>query len=80
VAVLFGIGVMLVGFAEGLGAGKTYAARHHYEVDANRELLGLGAANPAPRRGGAAAAGRLPVGAGRGRGGPAPRDLSDGRP
>jgi sulfate permease, SulP family len=38
-------GVMLVGFAEGLGAAKTYAARHHYEVDANRELLGLGAAN-----------------------------------
>ena len=39
------IGVMLVGFAEGLGAAKTYAARHHYEVDADRELLGLGAAN-----------------------------------
>ncbi len=42
-----GIGVMLVGFAEGLGAAKTYAARHHYEVDANREMLGLGAANVA---------------------------------
>jgi len=41
------LGVMLVGFAEGLGAAKTYAARHHYEVDANRELLGLGAANVA---------------------------------
>jgi len=40
-----GIGVMLVGFAEGLGAAKTYAARHHYDVDANRELLGLGTAN-----------------------------------
>ena len=38
-------GVMLVGFAEGLGAAKTYAARHHCEVDANRELVGLGAAN-----------------------------------
>ncbi len=38
-------GIALVGFAEGLGAAKTYAARHHYEVDANRELLGLGAAN-----------------------------------
>jgi high affinity sulfate transporter 1 len=38
-------GVMLVGFAEGLGAAKTYAARHHYEIDANRELIGLGAAN-----------------------------------
>jgi len=42
-----GVGVMLVGFAEGLGAAKTYAARHHYEVDANREMLGLGAANVA---------------------------------
>jgi sulfate permease, SulP family len=40
-----GVGILLVGFAEGLGAAKTYAARHHYEVDANRELLGLGAAN-----------------------------------
>ena len=37
--------IMLVGFAEGLGAAKTYAARHHYEIDPNRELLGLGAAN-----------------------------------
>jgi F0F1-type ATP synthase membrane subunit c/vacuolar-type H+-ATPase subunit K len=36
---------MLVGFAEGLGAAKTYAAREHYEIDANRELLGLGGAN-----------------------------------
>jgi sulfate permease, SulP family len=39
------IGVMLVGFAEGLGAAKTYAARNHYEIDPNRELLGLGGAN-----------------------------------
>jgi MFS superfamily sulfate permease-like transporter len=38
-------GIMLVGFAEGLGAAKTYAARHHYDIDANRELVGLGAAN-----------------------------------
>jgi sulfate permease, SulP family len=38
-------GVALVGFAEGLGAAKTYAAREHYEIDANRELVGLGAAN-----------------------------------
>ena len=36
---------MLVGFAEGLGAAKTYATRAHYEVDPNRELIGLGAAN-----------------------------------
>ena len=39
------LGVVLVAFAEGLGAAKTYAAKEHYEVDANRELLGLGAAN-----------------------------------
>jgi high affinity sulfate transporter 1 len=42
-----GVGIMLVGFAEGLGAAKTYAAREGYEIDANRELLGLGAANAA---------------------------------
>jgi SulP family sulfate permease len=40
-----GIAVMLVGFAEGLGAAKTYAAREHYEIDVNRELVGLGGAN-----------------------------------
>lgn len=39
------LGVLLIGFAEGLGAAKTYAAKAGYEIDANRELLGLGAAN-----------------------------------
>jgi anti-anti-sigma factor len=39
------IGIMLVGFAEGLGAAKTYATKRHEEIDTNRELLGLGAAN-----------------------------------
>ncbi|MBD3925681.1 SulP family inorganic anion transporter [Nocardioides cavernae] len=39
------VGVMLIGFAEGLGAAKTYAARAGYDIDANRELIGLGAAN-----------------------------------
>ena len=38
---------MLVGFAEGLAAAKTYAARDRYDIDANRELIGLGAANAA---------------------------------
>lgn len=38
-------GVMLVGFAEGLGAAKTYARKHGYRIDPNRELVGLGAAN-----------------------------------
>ena len=46
-AVAAAIGIMLVGFAEGLGAAKTYAAKRHEEVDTNRELLGLGAANVA---------------------------------
>ena len=39
------VGVALVGFAEGLGAAKTYAARAHYEIEVNREMVGLGAAN-----------------------------------
>jgi MFS superfamily sulfate permease-like transporter len=39
------LGIMLIGFAEGLGAAKTYAARDHYEINVNRELIGLGAAN-----------------------------------
>lgn len=39
------VGVLLIGFAEGLGAAKTYAAEAGYTVDANRELTGLGAAN-----------------------------------
>ena len=38
-------GVALVGFAEGLGAASTYAARAGYDIDPNRELIGLGAAN-----------------------------------
>ncbi|MGV9227011.1 SulP family inorganic anion transporter [Streptomyces albogriseolus] len=38
------VGVLLVAFAEGLGAAKNYAVRGHYEVDADRELIGLGAA------------------------------------
>ncbi len=39
------VGVLLVGFAEGLGAANTYAVKAGYEVDPNKELLGLGAAN-----------------------------------
>jgi len=38
-------GVLLIGFAEGLGAAKTYAARVGYQVSPNRELFGLGTAN-----------------------------------
>ncbi|MEU4420727.1 SulP family inorganic anion transporter [Actinoplanes sp. NPDC024001] len=39
------IGVLLIGFAEGLGAAKAYATREGYDVDPNAELLGNGAAN-----------------------------------
>jgi SulP family sulfate permease len=39
------VGVLLIGFAEGLGAAKTYAARAGYQVLPNRELVGLGVAN-----------------------------------
>jgi sulfate permease, SulP family len=39
------LGVLFVGFAEGLGAAKAYAVRRGYDVDPSRELLGLGAAN-----------------------------------
>ncbi|MEU4711000.1 SulP family inorganic anion transporter [Nocardia salmonicida] len=39
------VGVLLIGFAEGLGAAKTYAAKAGYPIDANRELFGLGLAN-----------------------------------
>jgi high affinity sulfate transporter 1 len=39
------VGLLLVGFAEGLGAAKTYAARAGYDIDANRELIGMGGAN-----------------------------------
>jgi SulP family sulfate permease len=39
------LGVVFVGFAEGLGAARTYAQQTHDEIDADRELIGLGAAN-----------------------------------
>jgi MFS superfamily sulfate permease-like transporter len=39
------VGIMLVGFAEGLGAAKTYAAQNSYQLSPNKELIGLGTAN-----------------------------------
>ncbi|MGK2955723.1 MAG: SulP family inorganic anion transporter [Solirubrobacterales bacterium] len=44
---LGGMGVMLIAFAEGLGAAKTFAAKEHQLVDPNKELIGLGAASTA---------------------------------
>ncbi|WP_245929204.1 SulP family inorganic anion transporter [Murinocardiopsis flavida] len=40
-----GAGIALVGFAEGLGAARTYAAKSGARIDSDRELLGLGGAN-----------------------------------
>jgi high affinity sulfate transporter 1 len=40
-----GIGVMLVAFAEGLGAAKAFAGRDDRRIDASRELVALGGAN-----------------------------------
>jgi high affinity sulfate transporter 1 len=39
------VGLMLIGFAEGLGAAKTYASRDGDVIDANRELIAVGTAN-----------------------------------
>ena len=39
------VAVLIVVFAEGLGAAKTSAAKAGYQISANRELVGLGAAN-----------------------------------
>lgn len=39
------VGILLVGFVEGLGAAKNYATKNGYEIDAGRELFGLGVAN-----------------------------------
>ena len=37
--------ITLVGFMESIAVAKVYARRHHYEIDANQELFGLGMAN-----------------------------------
>jgi SulP family sulfate permease len=37
--------ITLVGYMESIAVAKVYARRNRYEIDANRELIGLGAAN-----------------------------------
>ena len=37
--------ITIVGFMESIAVAKVYARRHRYDVDANRELIALGAAN-----------------------------------
>lgn len=39
------LAVVVVAFAESFAAAKTYASRFGYQVDANQEMIGLGAAN-----------------------------------
>lgn len=39
------LGITLVGFAEMIGPARNFASKHRYEIDANQELVGFGAAN-----------------------------------
>ncbi len=39
------LGIVIVGFAESIAAARSYAAKHRYQVDADQELIALGAAN-----------------------------------
>ena len=39
------VGVALLAFAEAMGPARQFAKQHGYEVDANRELVAIGAAN-----------------------------------
>ena len=41
------VAITFVGFMESIAVAKVYARRHRYEIDPNRELIGLGAANAA---------------------------------
>ncbi len=38
-------GLVFIAVGETVGVGRTYAERHGYEIDADQELIGLGAAN-----------------------------------
>jgi SulP family sulfate permease len=39
------LAIVLVAFAESVAAARTYASKHGYTIDANKELIALGAAN-----------------------------------
>jgi high affinity sulfate transporter 1 len=39
------IGVLLIGFSESLAAARQYAAKYHYDIDINQEMLAQGMAN-----------------------------------
>ena len=39
------VGIVFLAVGESVGSGRAFASRHHYEIDADQELLALGAAN-----------------------------------
>ena len=39
------LGIVVVGFAESVAAARTYARKHDYKVDADQEMVALGASN-----------------------------------
>ena len=39
------VAIVVVGFAESVAAARTYARKHDYKVDANQEMIGVGASN-----------------------------------
>jgi sulfate permease, SulP family len=39
------VGIVFLAVGESLGSARSFAARHHYEIDGNQELVALGAAN-----------------------------------
>jgi high affinity sulfate transporter 1 len=39
------IGVLLIGFSESLASARQYAAKYHYDIDINQEMLAQGMAN-----------------------------------
>ena len=41
------IAIVVVGFAESIAAARTYARKHDYDIDANQEMIALGASNTA---------------------------------
>ncbi|MEZ5116125.1 MAG: sulfate permease [Candidatus Nanopelagicales bacterium] len=45
VLLLPAVGILVVGYADNVLTGRTFAARHRHRIDSNQELLALGAAN-----------------------------------
>ena len=42
---LASLGILLVSFSSGIVTARSFGLKNHYDVDANRELIGFGAAN-----------------------------------